>query len=144
MCRRSDRRMELEQTTAGTTDDFTGVVGPGDDLDRAGERLVRDGVRLSRIRRRDPASRMSMASCICRPCAVDALHRERSARARISGRTASTSVVTVQILCQSLTDTSPAHTRRVTRGFACGVPFTASATSFRTATGMRAAAAGVP
>jgi hypothetical protein len=52
----------------------------------------------------------------------------------ISGRTASASVVTVQILCQSLTHTSPAHTRRVTRGFACGVPFTASARSFRTAT----------
>ena len=45
--------MELKQATAGITDDPTGVVGPGDDLDRAGERLVRDGVHLSRIRRRD-------------------------------------------------------------------------------------------
>ena len=44
------------------------------------------------------ASRLSTASCICRPCAFDALHRERSARVRISGRTASASVVTVQIL----------------------------------------------
>jgi hypothetical protein len=44
------------------------------------------------------ASRLSTASCICRPCAFDALHRERSARVLISGRTASASVVTVQIL----------------------------------------------
>src|SRR5215212_1422649 len=53
------------------------------------------------------ASRLSTASCICRPCAFDALHRDRSARVRISGRTASASVVTVQILCKSLTDTTP-------------------------------------
>jgi hypothetical protein len=45
--------MELEQATARITDDPAGVVGPGDDLDRAGERLVYDGVHLSRIRRRD-------------------------------------------------------------------------------------------
>jgi hypothetical protein len=50
LCCRSDRGMELQQATAGTTDD---VIGPGDNLDRAGERLVRDGVHLSRIRRRD-------------------------------------------------------------------------------------------
>jgi hypothetical protein len=60
--------------------------------------------------------RASTASYICRPCPFDALHRERSARVRISGRTVSASVVTVQILCKSLTDTSPSpcptgHTR---------------------------------
>src|SRR5215217_3368390 len=45
--------MELKQATARITDDPAGVVGPGDDLDRAGECLVRDGVYLSWIRRRD-------------------------------------------------------------------------------------------
>lgn len=45
------------------------------------------------------ASKTSRASCICRPCAFDTLHRERSARVRISGRTASARVVTVPILC---------------------------------------------
>jgi len=53
LCCRCDRGMELEQATAGTTDDPAGVVGPGDNLDRTGERLVRDGVHLSRARRRD-------------------------------------------------------------------------------------------
>ena len=45
--------MELKQATARITDDPTGVVSPGDDLDRAGERLARDGVHLSWISRRD-------------------------------------------------------------------------------------------
>jgi hypothetical protein len=53
LCCRSDCGVELEQATAGTTDDPAGVVGPGDDLERAGERLMRDGVDLSWIRRRD-------------------------------------------------------------------------------------------
>jgi hypothetical protein len=53
LCCGSGCGMELEQATAGITDDPAGVVGPGDALDGAGERLVRDGVHLSRIRRRD-------------------------------------------------------------------------------------------
>jgi hypothetical protein len=116
LCCRTGCGMQLEQATASITDDPTGVVGPGDDLERAGERLVGDGVQLSWIRRRDRRLQLSTALCIWRPCPFDALHRERSAPVRISGRTVSASVVTVQILCKSLTDTSPSrcptgHTR---------------------------------
>ena len=44
------------------------------------------------------ASRRSTASPICRPCALDAPHRDRSARVRIIGRTTSGSLDTPPIL----------------------------------------------
>jgi hypothetical protein len=52
LCYRSGCGVELKQAMARITDDSAGVVGPGDDLDRAGERLVGDGLHLSWIRRR--------------------------------------------------------------------------------------------
>jgi hypothetical protein len=53
LCCRGNRGMKLEEATASTTDDPAGVIGLNDDLDRAGECLVRDGIHLSRIRRRN-------------------------------------------------------------------------------------------
>lgn len=40
--------MEVEESSARVADDAAGVVGAGDDLDRAGESLVGDGVPLGR------------------------------------------------------------------------------------------------
>ena len=107
LCCRSDRGMELEQATAGTTDDPTGVVGPGDDLDRAGERLVRDGIHLSPIRRRD--RRLQVVDGFMHLPTVRA-RRAPPGKVRSSPDQREDGVggrVTVQILCQSLTDTSP-------------------------------------
>ena len=95
--------MELQQATAGTTDDPLESSALAMTLIALASALWVTAYTSAGSVVGIAASKMSMASCICRPCALDALHRERSARVRISGRTASASVVTVQILCQSLT-----------------------------------------
>ena len=45
--------MEVEKSAAGVADDAAGVIGPGDDLDRARERLVGHRVDLDGIGGRD-------------------------------------------------------------------------------------------
>jgi hypothetical protein len=41
--------VEVEEAPAGVADDAAGIVGAGDDLDRAGERLVCHGVNVGWI-----------------------------------------------------------------------------------------------
>lgn len=86
-------RVQVEQPAAGVADDPARVVSTSDRLATALASAQYHRVQLGRVSRCAAASITSIASCMSLPSALAALHRCRSARVRMSGRTVSASAV---------------------------------------------------
>ena len=108
--------MKLEEATASTTDDLAGVIALTMTLIALAGALCVTAYTSTRSDVGIAASKMSTASCIRRPCASDARHRDRSRSSPNQRQDGFGEPGHGTDSLLSLTDTSPPQAQWVTRG----------------------------